>query len=84
VKPISRPWTADDIARLKDLLANGASAVRCASALGRRINSVKKAARQIGLEAPGVRAVHAKSRSKLAEAEQRLPRGARRSDGSYV
>lgn len=82
--PLTRRWTNEDIAKLKLMAAAGHSATRCAAALKRKVGSVKKQARLLGCELPGVRAVRAEQRTKISDAEKVLPTGARRYDGSVV
>lgn len=66
MKPLSRSWTDADIERLHELAAEGATAMRATSALGRRSEAVKKAARQHGLKLIGTREAKAAIR-KLEE-----------------
>ncbi|QUS38077.1 hypothetical protein RPMA_03820 [Tardiphaga alba] len=61
MKPLSKVWTDQDIQRLRELAAEGATAMRAASALNRRSESVKKAARQHGLKLVGTREAKAPS-----------------------
>lgn len=58
-RPITRPWTPDQVELLKSLLAGGASAVRAAAALNRSIISVQGKAREIGRPFPHKRKVRA-------------------------
>ena len=83
-KPITAPWSDDEIIRLRQLVSEGASPARCSAALNKPINSITIRARKLGLPLVGKRAAQAKFRAKLADAEKRLPRGAQRNDGSYV
>jgi hypothetical protein len=79
-----RRWTDDDISKLKSLAAAGSSAMKIAAALRRRVGSVKKHARELGIELPGMREVRSGQRSRISAAEQNLPSGAQRYDGSFV
>jgi hypothetical protein len=83
-KPITSPWTDNDILRLRQLISEGASAARCSAALNKPISSITIRARKLGLPLIGKRAAKARFRAKLADAEKQLPRGAQRNDGSYV
>ena len=47
--PNRRPWTEDDIAKLKSMVSAGASAVRVSLALKRPIAAVKNRARDLGM-----------------------------------
>lgn len=84
MKPITRPWTEAEIARLRELAASGASAARASSALGRKTSAVTKQARKLGLHLAGVREVKAKNKDKIDLAEQGLRPGQRKNDGSYA
>jgi hypothetical protein len=44
----NKPWTAEDDERLKALAVQGASIIRAAGALNRKINSVRDRARKLG------------------------------------
>lgn len=81
---IVRHWTQEDIDKLKDLAAKGASALRCAAALKRNQASVKKQARSLGIVLQGVREVRATTKARIAKAERDLPREMQRFDGSYA
>lgn len=81
---IIKHWTPEDIDKLKELAGKGASALRCAAALKRNQGSVKKQARALGIVLPGVRAVRATTKARIAEAERDLPRELQRFDGSYA
>jgi hypothetical protein len=65
--PTNRSWRADEIAKLIELADSGATAVRAASALGRRITVVQKKARQLGKNLAGVRQVKARLRKAMAD-----------------
>ena len=84
MKPLVRRWTADEIEKLRTLMEKGVSAARCAAALKRSEQSVKKAARLLGGDLAGVRAIRARSRQAIAAAERDLPPGARRNNGTFV
>lgn len=83
-KPITHPWSDDEIALLKKLIANGVSAPRCSAVFKRPIISIRNKARSLGLKLMGVRETKAKYRAKLAKAERELPPGSWRNDGSRV
>ena len=63
MRPITKKWTEDDIARLSVLLDEGATLLRAASALNRGTSSVQKKARELGKSFAGVRKVRANLRS---------------------
>jgi hypothetical protein len=52
---IKKIWTAEDDARLKRFIEQGASALRTASAMKRRVLAVRIRARKLGLAFPTVR-----------------------------
>lgn len=83
-KPITHPWSDDEIALLKKLVADGGSAPRCSVIFKRPITSVRIKARILGLNPMRVRETKAKYRAKIAYAESRLPSGSRRNDGNRV
>jgi hypothetical protein len=83
-RPITRPWSDDDIALVTRLVADGVSASRCSAVLKRPISSVRVKARSLGLKLMGIRETKAKYSAKLAEAERKLPPGSWRNDGSRV
>lgn len=62
-RPLTRKWTDAEIDQLKILIDNGASALQAAAALKRNMASVRKKARQLGKELPGVRKVRENLRS---------------------
>ena len=84
MKPLVRLWNEQDLQKLRLLMSQGASASRCAAALNRSASSVKKAARQLGGELAGVRALKAQRRDMLQREEESLRPGQRRNDGTYV
>ena len=83
-KPITRPWNEAELIRLRALAASGASAARASSALGRKMTSVTKMARKLGLHFAGVRELKAASKSRNELAEKDLRPGQRKNDGSYA
>jgi hypothetical protein len=83
-KPLTRRWDEAEIARLRALAASGASAARASSALARKITSVTKMARKLGLHFAGVRELKAASKARNELAERDLRRGQRKNDGSYA
>ncbi len=46
--PLVRAWTADDLEKLKQMAATGASPMRCGAALKRTAASVRVKARELG------------------------------------
>ena len=83
-KPIVRAWTDDEIETLKALLAAGASVTRCSAALDRASTGVRAQARKIGIAVQGIRAARRISNAKIAAAENLLPRGVWRNDGTRM
>jgi hypothetical protein len=83
-KPITSPWSDEEVVRLRTLVSEGASPARCSAALNKPINSITIRARKLGLPLIGKRAAKANYRARLADAERALPRGSQRNDGSYV
>jgi len=59
---LAKPWDVEDIAKLKDLVEKGASALRAAAALGRPITSVRRKASDLGIPLAGVRKIRADKR----------------------
>jgi hypothetical protein len=59
-------WTEEQIDKLKQLIAAGASPTRAAAALGRKILAVKIKANELGTPFPSVREVRAKLREIFA------------------
>lgn len=55
--PITKLWTAEDVARLQKLADEGATLLRASAALRRPSSAVQKKAREIGRSFPGVRQV---------------------------
>jgi hypothetical protein len=83
-KPITRPWTEDEIERLKTMARSGASVARCSAAFNRPGTSIMSQARKVGVPIAGQRKVKAAQKAKIAAAEAKLPRGTWRNDGSRV
>lgn len=59
----SRSWTDSDIARLKQLAAQGASINRAAAALNRKTAAVTRFARRNGIDLAGTRQLKAAIRA---------------------
>ncbi|MGP9810517.1 hypothetical protein ACTZWT_03280 [Rhodopseudomonas sp. NSM] len=66
-----RPWDDEQVQRLKELIASGASAVRAAAALKRARSSVQVKARKIGMPFMASRDAKRLRDAKIAEAENR-------------
>ncbi|ABD08740.1 conserved hypothetical protein [Rhodopseudomonas palustris HaA2] len=66
-----RPWDDEQVQRLKELIASGASAVRAAAALKRARSSVQVKARKIGMPFMASRDAKRLRDAKIAEAESR-------------
>jgi hypothetical protein len=49
---MSRSWTDDDIEKLREMVAEGASAMRTAVVLKRRTSAIKVKARELCLQFP--------------------------------
>ena len=71
-RAIIRPWTPDQVERLKVLIAGHASPLRAAAALNRSIISVQAKAREIGTPFPHKRRVKADRLSREAAALAQL------------
>lgn len=69
--PITVAWTPEQDERLRLLAAQGASAVKAAGALNRKMSAVQVRARKLGLSLAGVR----ESRRKLRELKSFLTGG---------
>ncbi len=61
--PITRLWTAEDVARLQKLADEGATLLRASAALRRPSSAVQKKARELGKSFPGVRKVRSDLRA---------------------
>jgi hypothetical protein len=59
---LAKRWDTEDVARLKDLADNGASALRAAAALGRPVLAVKRKAHDLGIPLASVRKLTAELR----------------------
>jgi hypothetical protein len=68
---LAKPWDTEDVAKLKALADNGASALRAAAALGRPATSVKRKANDLGIPLAGVRQVKAELRDRGAIEDRR-------------
>lgn len=68
---LAKPWNTEDVARLKELVGSGATALRAAAALGRPITSVKRKAYDLGLTLASVRKIRADLRQRGAIEERR-------------
>lgn len=64
--PITKTWSDPERLRLKQMIEAGASPLKCAAALKRKLNSVRKQAHSIGTPFPDLRVVRRRQR----EAEQ--------------
>lgn len=62
IRNIKNIWTDEQIERLKDLAASGASAFRIAAALNRSIVGVRSQAKKLGIDLPTLREIRAKTR----------------------
>ena len=60
MRPRNKPWTKEEIERLKKFAAGGATAARAASALNRKIISIQTQAAKLGIRFPTVRELHKK------------------------
>jgi hypothetical protein len=72
--PIVRPWTADDLEKLKIMVAAGSSPIRCAAALRRTTSSVRVKAREIGAPFRSQREVRRLLSAAQAEADFQVSR----------
>lgn len=66
--PIYRPWSQSDDEELRRLAALGATVLRATAAMGRRTQTIKKRARELGVELVGMREAKRRVRE-LAELE---------------
>ncbi|WP_022721362.1 hypothetical protein [Rhodopseudomonas sp. B29] len=66
-----RPWDDEQVARLKELIESGASAVRAAAALKRARSSVQVKARKLGMPFMASRDAKRLRNARIAEAEAR-------------
>jgi hypothetical protein len=66
-----RPWDDEQVERLKELIASGASAVRAAAALKRARSSVQVKARKLGMPFMASRDAKRLRDAKIAAAESR-------------
>jgi hypothetical protein len=64
-------WTPEQTARLEQLRDSGASAVRAAAALGRKVNAVSLKAKKLGKPFPNQRKARSERAAKEAAARQR-------------
>lgn len=71
--PITRPWSGAERDKLKQMIEAGASPLKCAAALKRNLNSVRKQAHAIGTPFPDMRAV----RRRLKDAQVAAMQSAR-------
>lgn len=53
--PIYRPWSQSDDEELRRLAGLGATVLRATAAMGRRTQTIKKRARELGIELVGMR-----------------------------
>lgn len=66
--PIYRPWSPSDDEDLRRLASLGATVLRATAAMGRRSQTIKKRARELGVELVGMREAKRRVRE-LAERE---------------
>jgi hypothetical protein len=74
--PLTKQWTSEETEKLRKLVESGASPIRCAAALKRRVASVRLQARKIGTPFPSRRDVT----KALKQAEEDAHRLVRRDD----
>ena len=65
--PLVRPWSEADIDRLRMLAAAGASPIKCAAALKRNVQAIRRQAGRLGIQLPTLR--DQRKRQRAAEAE---------------
>jgi 3-deoxy-D-manno-octulosonate 8-phosphate phosphatase KdsC-like HAD superfamily phosphatase len=66
--PIYRPWSSSDDEALKRLASLGATVLRATAAMGRGSQTIKKRARELGVELVGMREAKRRVRA-IAEQE---------------
>jgi hypothetical protein len=64
----SRTWTADDLRRLQEMVAQGVSEARAAVALRRTTNAVKLQAKKMGCPFPDLRVLKRERRAREQQA----------------
>lgn len=69
--PLIRVWTDQERSRLLELIASGASPMKCAAALKRRVASVRKQAREMGHPFPSIHQFRRGLKEAAASAERR-------------
>ena len=73
MRKLVRPWTEEDDAQLRRLLASGASAARASVAMKRNMKDLRRRASKMGMPFPTLRL--RRKRFAEAEAEQRQKEG---------
>ena len=68
--PIYRPWSPSDDEELKRLAALGATVLRATAAMGRQTQTIKKRARELGVQLVGMREAKRRARA-IAEQESK-------------
>ena len=71
----SKPWTADEVKKLREMRAAGASPTRTSLALKKSVGLVKKKARDLGIAFLAVRIArqHQQDKERVARAKAGLP-----------
>lgn len=63
--PLVRPWSDADVERLRVMAAAGASPIKCAAALRRNVQAIRRQAGRLGIRLPTLR----EQRKRLRDAE---------------
>lgn len=69
-RTLKTSWTDNQIARLKELAAAGASPIKVAAAVNRPIATVRAKARELGIELRTIGEIRAKMRKAESEARK--------------
>ncbi|WP_398477713.1 hypothetical protein [Tardiphaga sp.] len=68
--PLVKPWSEADIERLRVMAAAGASPIKCAAALRRNVQAIRRQASRLGIHLPTLREQRKRLREAEAEAAQ--------------
>lgn len=68
--PLVKPWSEADIERLRKMAAAGASPIKCAAALRRNVQAIRRQASRLGIQLPTLREQRKRQREAEAEATQ--------------
>jgi len=68
--PANKAWTTEELTRLQEMIAGGATPVRLSAHFRRSTSSVRAMARQLGLTLTPLHVRNRLMRAKIAEAER--------------